>query len=165
MTGTTTTIKKVIHALTVAAVLLTAATLTGASAASKSHDDHGAAADSRHGGGGDHGAEDNKPGPTVVVVPIIVLPMTNETGELLRYGYILIHLEIPNPLDRWDVEDKIPYIKDAFIRELHAGPTTIPGTEDLNVEEVRARLAEKVHGIVGDHVGEVIFKEIAFPPN
>lgn len=152
------TIDKIILALAVTGLLLLGAAQSASFAASPSHDDGHAASDA-------HDEEDNKPGPTVVVVPVIVLPMTNETGELLYYGYILIHLEIPNPLDRWDVEDKIPYIKDAFIRELHAGPTTIPGTEDLNTEDVRARLAEKVHALVGDRVGEVIFKDLAFPPN
>jgi len=100
-----------------------------------------------------------------VVVPVIVLPVINARGELLHYGYILIHLEIPNPLDRWDVEAKIPFIKDAFIRELHAAPNTMPGTTELNVEDMRARLAKRVHALAGDHVGEVIFKDIAFPPN
>lgn len=135
-----------------------------ASAKSKDEDSHGS--NDTHASGDSHGDDEKKgPGPTVVVVPVIVLPITTQDGELLHYGYILIHLEIPNPLNRWDVEANIPYIKDAFIKELHSRSNTIPGTEELNVEGLRQRLADLVHKLVGDKVGTVIFKDIAFPPN
>lgn len=111
------------------------------------------------------GTEDKQsPGPTVVVVPIIVLPVSDASGRLIKYGYLLIHLEIPKPADRWYVESRIPYIKDAFIREIHRAPDVKPGTEDLDVDALRQRLADQVHALVGNRVGMILFKDIAFPP-
>ncbi len=128
-----------------------------AASPSKSADDHGAATD--------HSDEKLAPGPTVVEIPIIVIPVANETGRIIKYGYLIAQLEIPRPNDRWYVESRIPYIKDMFIRELHKYPNTLPSnSRELDVEGVRQRLADRAHEMVGDRVGTIIFKDLAFPP-
>ncbi len=105
------------------------------------------------------------PGPTVVEIPIIVIPVANEAGRIIKYGYLIAQLEIPRPNDRWYVESRIPYIKDTFIRELHKFPNTLPSnSNELDVEGVRQRLADRARELVGDRVGMIIFKDLAFPP-
>ncbi len=109
--------------------------------------------------------EKTAPGPTVVEVPVLLMPIATSSGRMHYYAYLLIQLEIPSPNDRWSVEDKIPYIQDAFVRELHARPNVQNDDPMLiDVPGIKARLAARIHDIFGDdRVGEIIFKELALP--
>ena len=105
------------------------------------------------------------PGPTVVQIPVVLLPLADENGRLLRYAFATIELEIPRATDRWSVEDLLPVIKDAFVRELHHGTNIVAGNPDqLDIEGIRTRLFARVNEIVSDgRVGSVIFRDVAAP--
>ncbi len=105
------------------------------------------------------------PGPTVVQIPVVLLPIADQDGRLLRYAFVTVELEIPRATDRWSVEDMLPVIKDAFVRELHSRPNTLPDNPDqLDVEGIRSRLFERVNTIISDgRVGSVIFRGLATP--
>ena len=108
---------------------------------------------------------EGEPGPTVVEVPVVVLPVSADDGRLLYYAYLMVQLEIPNANDRWSVEEKIPQIKDSFVRELHSQTNRLTEDPDsIDVEGVRQRLAARVQDIVPyDTVGALIIKDLAVP--
>ncbi len=109
--------------------------------------------------------EKTAPGPTVVEVPVLLMPVSTATGRLKYYAYLVVQLEIPKPTDRWSVEEKIPYIKDAFIRELHSAPNSVDNDPTrIDVEGVKARLMARIKAIFGDdRVGSIIIKDLAAP--
>lgn len=100
---------------------------------------------------------------TVVQVPVVLMPVSDPTGQLLNYAYILVELKIANSTDRWSVEERIPYIKDAFIRVLHATPNHPKAEEELvNQDEIRDRLMAALNGIVPSGVvSGLVFRDIA----
>jgi len=110
-------------------------------------------------------AEKTAPGPTVVEVPVMLMPIATASRRMHYYAYVLFQLEIPSPNDRWSVEDKIPYIQDAFIRELHARPNVLDDDPMIiDIRGIKARLSARIRDIMGDErVGEIIIKELALP--
>ncbi len=109
--------------------------------------------------------EKTAPGPTVVEVPIMLMPIATASGRLHYYAYLHIQLEIPSPNDRWSVEDRIPYIQDAFIRELHSRPNVL--NDDpmvIDIQGIKGRMSARIKDIFGDdRVGEIIIKDLALP--
>ena len=103
--------------------------------------------------------------PTVVQVPVVLAPMADEAGELLYYVYLLIEIEIVKSTDRWSVEEKIPYIKDAFVRELHAKRNDLPEKPgEVDLESIRERLRKHAVSIVPDaSIGKLFFRDVAVP--
>jgi|GEM_PF-2392757 len=110
-------------------------------------------------------SEKTEPGPTVVEVPVMLMPIATASGRMKYYAYLALQLEIPSPNDRWSVEDKLPYILDAFIRELHENPNIVDNNPRvIDIPGIKARLSARVHDIFGDdRVGEIIIKSLALP--
>jgi len=100
---------------------------------------------------------------TVVQVPVVLMPVSDASGELLNYAYILVELKIANSTDRWSVEERIPYIKDAFIRVLHSTPNrAYDANEPVNQEAIRQKLLTALTGIVPEGiVSGLVFRDIA----
>jgi len=100
---------------------------------------------------------------TVVQVPVVLMPVSDPSGELLNYAYILVELKIANSNDRWTVEERIPYIKDAFIRVLHSTPNRADDADEpVNQEAIRQKLLDALTGIVpGGMVSGLVFRDIA----
>ena len=103
------------------------------------------------------------PGPTVVEVPVLLIPISSKNGLLRTYAYLVVQLEIPRPNDRWSVEEKIPFIQDLFVRELHDQTNVMENDADtIDIEGIKARLLKRVQGFFGDdRVASVLVKDLA----
>ena len=121
-------------------------------------------------GGGYAAEEEAKPSDaavkrvnTVVQVPVVLMPVSDPDGNLINYAYILVALQIANSGDRWSIEERIPYIKDAFIRVLHDSPNMASDLEgSVNQDDVREKLLAKLGEIVPPGVvNGLVFRDIA----
>ena len=100
---------------------------------------------------------------TVVQVPVVLMPVSDASGNLINYAYILVELKIAKSSDRWSVEERIPYIKDAFIRVLHASPNYPLGADGtVNQDEIRQKLIGALGKIIpAEMVSGLVFRDIA----
>ena len=98
-----------------------------------------ALAQSAHaGGGGGHGkksAEGGEKAPKAapsVSMPMLVAPM-NVDGKMQRYIFLAVELVLTDAAHKSMMLEKIPYLQDAFLRNVHALPvglSTDPKTFD-----------------------------------
>lgn len=111
--------------------------------------------------GGGHGEKKSKeesaeigaPRAPSVSMPKLVAPVIID-GELHRYAYLGITLLLEEGADRNKMLERIPYIQDAFLRDVHSG-TTIARNGDpslLDLEALAARLTRICATIVGPNI-------------
>jgi hypothetical protein len=73
---------------------------------------------------------EKKPAPPTVSMPMLVAPvMVN--GQMAKYVYLSVTLDLADEADKRVMLEKIPYIQDAFLREVHGA--TIALGEDPEV--------------------------------
>lgn len=93
---------------------------------------------------------------------MLVAPVTIN-GKMARYVYLNVTLVLPDDSNKMMLLEKIPYLQDAFLREVH-GATIALGEdpEVLDEEGVGRRLLNICAKIVGpDIVKKVDFRDSA----
>lgn len=116
------------------------------------------------GGGAKKNTENVEAVPSVpsVQMPMLVAPVTIN-GKMARYVYLNVTLVLPDDSNKMMLLEKIPYLQDAFLREVH-GATIALGEdpEVLDEEGVGRRLLNICAKIVGpDIVKKVDFRDSA----
>lgn len=108
------------------------------------------------------GEGEKKPAVPTVNMPMLVAPvMVN--GLMARYVYLSVTLVLGDESNKRMMLDKIPYIQDAFLREVHGA--TIALGEDPNVLDeagLQSRLLATCNKVVGpDIVKKVELRDTA----
>jgi flagellar basal body-associated protein FliL len=92
-----------------------------------------------------------------LVAPLIV------GGQLVRYVHFDVTLMLPDDKNKKQLMDKVPYLQDAFLRDVHA--TTIlknEETEEIDVAGLRGRLLAICDRVVGaGSVKDVEFRDVS----
>ena len=99
------------------------------------------------------GEKSGEPG-TNVEMPFLIAPVT-DGGKLTSYAYISLKVVTTSRSAALGVRDKMPFIQDAFVRDVNATP--IARSDDhLTVDQgaLDARLTADVRRIVG--AGEIV---------
>ena len=93
-----------------------------------------------------------------VQMPILVAPVIID-GRLVRYAYLSVTLLLPDDSNKLMLLEKIPYIQEAFLREVHGLPIVL-GNDPNSLDELGlgGRLLSLCEGIVGPG----IVKKVAF---
>ena len=88
-----------------------------------------------------------------VSMPTLVAPV-NINGELQRYAYVGVTLQLENDNDKPMMMDKIPYLQDAFLRDVHSGPSISLNGDPalLDLPGLSKRLAQVCAAIVGPNI-------------
>ena len=89
----------------------------------------------------------------MLVAPVII------KGQMAKYVYLNVTLVLPDESNKRMLLDKIPYIQDAFLREVHR--TTIALGEDPEVLDEEG-LQGRLMGVVTKIVGADIVKKVEF---
>lgn len=117
------------------------------------------------GGGGGHGAKksaatEKAPSVPSVTMPMLVAPIVVK-GLLVRYVYLNVTLVLPDDSNKMMLLEKIPYIQDAFLYEVHGTPIALNDDPDvLDEEGLGRRLLSACAKIVGsDIVKKVDFRD------
>jgi hypothetical protein len=104
-------------------------------------------------------------GPVDVTLPTILAPMVAE-ARLENYAYITIVLKPAAPAGVLAIREKVPFLQDAFLRELNAAPIVKTG-DPKSVDEaaVKARLISRMIQILpAGTVAELNFEPIVVAP-
>jgi hypothetical protein len=100
--------------------------------------------------GKESAAKKGRPG-TNVDMPFLMAPLTGPDNKLTGYAYISTRLTAASDVFAVAVRDKLPFIQDAFVRDVNAAAVTVPGDpEKVDIAGVEARLladARKVMGV------------------
>lgn len=91
-----------------------------------------------------------------IQMPTLVTPVVID-GDLHHYVFLSITLELTRDEHKNMMLEKIPYLQDAFLREVHAG--TVAKDKDptvLDEEGIRARLMRVSVTVVGPDVVKAI---------
>ena len=140
---------RLVTALMLFICLFGAGAAWGASAASKKEKPHAAA------------AETSQPaGPRIpsVAMPKLVAPIVID-GLLHHYAYLSVTLQLNDDGQKSMVLEKIPYLQDAFLREVHENSIARegdPGTVD------REGLAQRLVAISARVLGPGVVKNVEF---
>lgn len=106
--------------------------------------------------------EERVPSVPSVNMPMLVAPVIIK-GQLARYVYLNVTLVLPDDTNKMMLLEKIPYIQDAFLREVHR--STIALGEDPDVLDeagLGRRLMDACIKVVGpDIVKKVDFRDSA----
>lgn len=95
------------------------------------------------------GAKSGKPG-TNVDMPYLMAPMTGADGKLSGYAYISSRLTAASESYALTIRDKLPFIQDAFVRDVNTAPvTTADDPEKIDIPAVEARLLADAGKVVG----------------
>lgn len=96
------------------------------------------------------------PGVPTVGMPILIAPVI-VNGELDHYVYLTVSLKLNDGNQRTMVSEKIPYLQDAFLREVH-GPSIARNNDPSIVDEAAllARLMRVCETVVGAGVVKTI---------
>ena len=109
----------------------------------------------------EHGGSPSSSDIPSLKMPRLVAPIMIK-GEMVRYLHLDVTLVLLREDDRKRVYDRVPYIQDAFLRDVHA--TTIlksEDTEELDQAGLRARLLAIVARVAGaSAVKDVEFRDI-----
>lgn len=95
-------------------------------------------------------AGDKTPAPgTTVEMPILIAPMVVE-GRLNGYAYVSSSIVASSPAAAIDVRANVPFIQDAYVRDVNAASIVKAGTPDqLDSDGLVARLLADARRIVG----------------
>jgi hypothetical protein len=86
---------------------------------------------------------------TNVEMPFLIAPLTID-GKLFSYAYISTKVVTTSRTASLEVRDKIPFIQDAFVRDVNATPIAKAGDpKAVDRPALIARLTAKVKRIVG----------------
>ena len=111
-------------------------------------------------------AADDKAAPgTSVEMPFLIAPMSID-DQLVAYAYISSKVVASSPAAEIEVRDKLPFIQDAYVRDVNAAPVT-KASDPKTVDTVAlvARLLADAKRIAGaDKVTNVVITEIRFAP-
>lgn len=97
-------------------------------------------------------------GKSGIDMPALMAPVTTN-GELHYYVYLAIRLDLTSDGQKDLVLEKIPYLQDAFLREVHRQSIAVagdPGTVDGH------GLAERLKGVCEKILGPGVVNEIEF---
>ncbi|MEQ8449983.1 MAG: hypothetical protein RIB97_09895 [Nitratireductor sp.] len=83
-------------------------------------------------------------------------------GAVAKYVLLKVSLEVEDEGAREAVVERMPRLKDAFLRDLHAYFASIPLDSPLNVRTVKTRLKRVADGIVGRGVVREVLIQGAF---
>lgn len=109
------------------------------------------AAEEGHGSGQAQGGarKGGAPG-TNVEMPFLMAPITNEEGKLSGYAYISSRLTASSGGAALTVRDKLPFIQDAFVRDVNALQVTAAGHPDeVDIPRLEARLLTDAQKVMG----------------
>jgi hypothetical protein len=107
----------------------------------------------------------NNLGPVDVTMPIILAPMVVDS-QLENYAYITIVLKPAAPAGVLTIREKVPFLQDAFLRELNGAPI-VKGDDPKSVDEpaLKTRLLARVNQILPPGtVAELKFEPIVVAP-
>lgn len=94
--------------------------------------------------GGSLGGED-----LTVELPMLVAPVT-VNDHLYHYAYMRVMLEAKDSATVDTARDKIPYIMDAMLRDLHAASIALNGNpEEIDGEGLKTRLLAVANATIG----------------
>jgi hypothetical protein len=118
--------------------------------------------------GGGHGStkkaakEESVPSVPSVNMPMLVAPVMIK-GQLARYVYLNVTLVLPDDSNKMMLLEKVPYIQDAFLREVHRGTIALGEDPDMLDEAgLGRRLMDACVKVVGaDIVKKVDFRDSA----
>jgi len=98
------------------------------------------------------------PGTPSIEMPILVAPVV-VNGEMDHYVYLGVTLQLVDDSHKSALLDKIPYLQDAFLREVH-GPSIAYNNDPTIVDE--RGLITRLLRVCAKVVGPDIVKDIAF---
>ena len=104
-------------------------------------------------------------GPVDVTLPTILAPMVVET-RTENYAYITIVLKPATPAGILAIREKVPFLQDAFLRELN-GATIVKTDDPKAVDEtaLKARLVARMNQVLpAGTVAEFKFQPIVVAP-
>jgi hypothetical protein len=106
----------------------------------------------------------DEPG-THVQMPFLIAPMSID-GKLQGYSYITSKLVAATPSASVEIRERLPFIQDAFVRDVNAIPT---GKADdplaVDTAALTARLVADARRVVGSSkVVTITFTQIKFAP-
>jgi hypothetical protein len=118
-------------------------------------------------GGGGAPKKDEHGGPTspsdipTLKMPRLVAPIMVK-GEMVRYVHLDVTLVLLREDDKKRVYDRVPYIQDAFLRDVHA--TTVlksEETEELDEAGLKARMLAIIARVAGaGAIKDIEFQDI-----
>jgi hypothetical protein len=87
---------------------------------------------------------------TNVEMPFLMAPVTGEDGKLNGYAYISTRLTASSGGAALTVRDKLPFIQDAFVRDVNARQVTAADHPDeVDIPELEARLLADARKVMG----------------
>ena len=104
-------------------------------------------------------------GPVDVTLPTILAPMIVDS-RLENYAYITIVLKPATPAGILMIREKVPFLQDAFLRELN-GATIVKADDPKAVDEtaLKARLVARVNQVLpAGTIAELKFQPIVVAP-
>lgn len=104
-------------------------------------------------------------GPVDVTLPTILAPMVVE-ARTENYAYITIVLKPAAPAGILAIREKVPFLQDAFLRELN-GATIVKTDDPKSVDEtaLKARLIARMNQVLpAGTVAELKFQPIVVAP-
>ena len=104
-------------------------------------------------------------GPVDVTLPTILAPMVVES-RTENYAYITIVLKPAAPAGILAIREKVPFLQDAFLRELN-GATIVKMDDPKSVDEtaLKARLVARMNQVLpAGTVAELKFQPIVVAP-
>ena len=91
---------------------------------------------------------DSEPGSSVEM-PYLIAPLSSD-GQLLGYAYISCKIIGTSPATALAIRDKVPFIQDAFVRDVNAVSIAKPGSPgEVDQTVLAARLLALVKKVVG----------------
>jgi hypothetical protein len=85
-----------------------------------------------------------------VQMPFLMAPMTGADGKLAGYAYLSPQLNAGSDTATQDVREKLPFIQDAFVRDINgAAVTTAADPATVDVPAVEARLLADARRVMG----------------
>jgi hypothetical protein len=97
-----------------------------------------------------------------VEMPMLVAPVT-VNGRLHYYAYMRIRLDAASTGQAWEVREKVAYLQDAFLREVHRESIVRNGDPKvIDGEGLRRRLLAVCERVLGPGlVSDVVFLDTA----
>jgi len=109
-------------------------------------------------------AKQQEPG-TNVDMPYLMAPVTMD-GKLVAYAYISSQIIAVSPNAAVEIRLKVPFIQDAFVRDVNARPVTRPDDpQTVDRDALMARLLADARRAAGaDKVAGIRFTQIQIAP-
>jgi len=100
-----------------------------------------------------------------VDMPVLIAPMTVQ-GRLEGYAYLTVSLVMPSAGTIFEVRSKVPFLQDAFLRDVHKSSIVkAENPAEVDVEALRDRFIAHVNKIaVPGTVSDVVFQRTVVIP-